>query len=426
MSKERSKTKKRKERKENTYKLVPLFIYKNGPCFEETIRKTFYNFISQFGYGPIDEKSAEKHKKNHEDIPDIDKMIKEALDRDYIILKDNLYHLSDNGTEEVKKFEVIFKITGWMGKNINSAEAASKNTFFIDLILAIMKLLSGFFSGSIALLADGTDAAIDTASALAVYIGIKYKKELIGAIIILIMMYFSAASIGYESVSSLINLISGSTEKLTNPGLVIVIEAICMLAAWLLTIYQRFVGRKTQNIALITQSVDSKNHIFVSLAVIVGAIFSIFNIFIADIIIGALIAVRILLDAIELTSETVSKAKGEEFDYEKYKLPFESKWKSYREKSFQIWILYHLEKKGGNSEGDLVISLKENFKNTELPLLSDFQYSLGANYNFEGKFSDLITPLLKEKLVLREGDLYKITKKGKYKIKDSIFKKIQI
>ena len=173
-----SKEKNRRKRKENTYKLVPLFIYKKGPCSEETIRKTFYNFISQFGYGPIDEKSVERHKRDHEGIPDIEKMIKEACDRDYIVLKDNLYHLSKNGTEEVKKFEVIFKISRWMGRNINSAETASKNTFFIDLVLAIMKLLAGFFSGSIALLADGTDAAIDTASALAVYIGIKYKKEL--------------------------------------------------------------------------------------------------------------------------------------------------------------------------------------------------------------------------------------------------------
>jgi len=40
-----------------------------------------------------------------------------------------------------------------------------------------MKLLAGFLSGSVGLIADGADATVDTVSASLVWIGIKYKKE---------------------------------------------------------------------------------------------------------------------------------------------------------------------------------------------------------------------------------------------------------
>ncbi len=415
---------KREKKRENSYKLIPMFIHKNGPCSEEKIKKTFYSFVTQFGYGPIDEKRSGRHGRNHDQIPDPAKMIEEAEEKDYIVLKDGLYHLSVKGKEEAAEYSKIFKVTGWIGKNINSAECASKNTFFIDLILTVVKLLAGFVSGSIALIADGTDAAIDTASALAVFVGVRYKKELIGAAVILIMMYFSSVSIAFESVVTLFDLISGNAEKLSRPGLVITIEAICMLAAWFLASYQRLVGRRTKNIALITQSVDSKNHIFVSLAVIVGAVFSIFNISIADIIIGIFIAVRIFLDALELTSETLSRVKGKEFNYEKYKLPFESRWKIYREKSFQIWILYYLEREGESQRENIISSMRKNFQNIELPLLSDFQYSLGNDYDFDKNFPQLTESLIKEKFLIEKDGYYKITEKGLHKIKDSIYKKI--
>jgi len=40
-----------------------------------------------------------------------------------------------------------------------------------------MKLAAGFLSGSVGLVADGADAAIETASASLVWIRIKCKKE---------------------------------------------------------------------------------------------------------------------------------------------------------------------------------------------------------------------------------------------------------
>lgn len=38
------------------------------------------------------------------------------------------------------------------------------NTVIVDFLLALIKLVAGFMSGSVALIADGADAAMDTAS----------------------------------------------------------------------------------------------------------------------------------------------------------------------------------------------------------------------------------------------------------------------
>lgn len=68
--------------------------------------------------------------------------------------------------------------------------------------------------------------------------------------------------------------------------------------------------------------------------------------------------------------------------------------------------------------------MKENFQNIELPLLSDFQYSLGNGYDFDKNFPQLTESLMKEKLLIEKDSCYKITEKGLHKIKDSIYKKI--
>ncbi|MFW6117087.1 MAG: hypothetical protein ACOC6G_00705 [Thermoproteota archaeon] len=57
------------------------------------------------------------------------------------------------------------------------------------------------------------------------------------------------------------------------PYLVIVIEGVSLIAAGLMYFYQRYVGKRNGSFALISQSVDSKNHIYVAAVVIGGQSF---------------------------------------------------------------------------------------------------------------------------------------------------------
>ncbi len=94
------------------------------------------------------------------------------------------------------------------------------------------------------------------------------------------------------------------------PIVVIIIELIAMLSMIVLSLYQRVVGNRNQSLALISQSIDAKNSVYSSAAVIVGVIFSIFGIYWVDAIVGAFIAVRISIDGVSLTREVCQIDEG--------------------------------------------------------------------------------------------------------------------
>ena len=62
---------------------------------------------------------------------------------------------------------------------ILNPSAAARNATAGYFVLAILKMLAGFFSGSVGLIADGADTTVDTASSAIVWAGIKFKKEIL-------------------------------------------------------------------------------------------------------------------------------------------------------------------------------------------------------------------------------------------------------
>ena len=98
-----------------------------------------------------------------------------------------------------------------------SPTAAARNTVIADFFLAVMKLSAGLFSASVGLIADGADAAIDTVSASVVWAGIKFKKEFLGTLIVISMMFLTAISVGYESVTKIVDAITATIPPISLP-----------------------------------------------------------------------------------------------------------------------------------------------------------------------------------------------------------------
>lgn len=116
--------------------------------------------------------------------------------------QDASYELTEKGVEQARRFETDLKNSASLLERQISPTVAARNTFLIDLFLAAMKLSAGVFSGSVGLIADGADAAIDTVSASLVWLGMKLKRELIGAIVILLMMFITGLGIFLASFRS--------------------------------------------------------------------------------------------------------------------------------------------------------------------------------------------------------------------------------
>jgi len=426
----------RKKPHGDTYKFILMTLLREGPLDFSELEKRLTVLVNQFmllGYAIIPNKLwlnedyhyGKRKQRTKEDF-DVRVECEDLIKKNKIKLnKEEKYELSETGKEDaIEMTKHIEKSASRLEKNLLHPTAAAKNTIKIDLLLAIIKLVAGFLSGSVALLADGADAAIDTVSAVVVWIGIKFKKEFLGTLIIIFLMFVTAVSVGYESVSKIFQFVSGSISPVTLPYLVIVSEGIALVFAVILFFYQRFVGKRNGSLSLISQSIDSKNHIYVAATVIVGAIFSIFGIHFIDALIGAFIAIRILIDGIELSKEALASIRGEETDFSKYEIPFEKHWNLSKIESFRIWILYFMKKDHLTSKDEIIASLEETYQANYIPILSEFKFKIGAGIDFVEKYNDLIKPLLDKKLLIKEGEKIILTRAGKERV-DRIFKSIR-
>jgi len=227
------------------------------------------SLFSKIGRPAATRSSRTKQKDSTKDV-DI-KLECQILQEKSLITKNQLsqFELTAEGREQATEFEKNLKKSAEMLEGqILSPSAAARNTIIVDFFLASLKLLSGFFSGSVGLLADGADAAIDTVSAAVVWLGMKIKRENLGTLIVLLMMFISGISVGYDSIMSIIDAFLGKLLPLAMPYLVIIAETVALTFALILFLYQRFVGKRNGSLVLISQSVDSKNHIYVALGVI--------------------------------------------------------------------------------------------------------------------------------------------------------------
>ena len=371
------------------------------------------SLFSKLGRPAATRSSRTKQKDSTKDV-DI-KLECQILQEKSLITKNQLnqFELTAEGREQAKEFEKnLKKSTDMLEGQILSPSAAARNTIIVDFFLASLKLLAGFFSGSVGLLADGADAAVDTVSAAVVWLGMKIKRENLGTLIVLVMMFISGISVGYDSIVSIIDAFLGTLLPLAMPYLVIITETVALIFALILFLYQRFVGKRNGSFVLISQSVDSKNHIYVALGVITGAIFSVFGIYLVDAFVGGLIATRILVDGIRLSKETIASIRGEEVDLKDYEIPFEKQWESSKLETFRTWLLYSVKELKLKTRKELIQELECTFKPKYVPILTEFKFSLGKGFDFEESFDNLVNPLVESNLLVkRSGDFF-ITENG--------------
>jgi cation diffusion facilitator family transporter len=373
--------------------------------------------FSKFGRPAAVRSSRNKQKEIKQEV-DIESECRN-LQENGLITKDQTcrFELTAEGREKAKEFEKNLKKSAEiLESQVLSPSAAARNTIIVDFFLASLKLFSGVFSGSVGLLADGADAAVDTVSAAVVWLGMKIKREILGTLIVLLMMFISGISVGYDSIRSIIDALLGTLSPLAMPYLVIITEIIALIFALALFLYQRFVGKRNGSLLLISQSVDSKNHIYVAFGVIIGAIFSIFGIYFVDAFVGGFVATRILIDGVKLSKETIASIKGEEVDLKKYEIPFEKHWEMSKLETFRTWILYSVKELKLNTRDELIQELERTFKPKYVPILTEFKFSLGKGFDFEESFDTLVNPLVENNLLVKQNGDFLITEKGEKRI----------
>lgn len=225
------------------------------------------------------------------------------------------------------------------------------------------------------------------------------------------MLFVAGISALYESGTKLYHILIGTVEPITHIGLIIAIEGISIFVSLFLFTYQRHIGKFQNNLTLISQSVDAKNHILVALAVIIGSAADLVNIYWLDAFIGLYIAFQILHDSIDLTKELNKTYKVGETDYSKYKTFFGNYMNLNHQDLFSLWIIYA----GINEENtrkELVDSFSEILNADYLPFLSELGVHQARNVDYNEMFDDVIHFLVDNKYTVYENKKYRTSRKG--------------
>ncbi len=392
---------------DKTMLFLSLIWYQQLPEKDQPLMEKMFFTLSHLRSEIEDERSSKKVGKTEDEC-------EKLIENGWVKLDDGKYSLTPEGKKEAQEFVgKMEKRASLVRKDFFKPDAAAKNTTILDGFLAVLKLGSGLISGSVGLTADGTDATMDTISAFMVWLGIKYHRETLSTLLVIFGLFFASMSIGYDSITHLISAFYGTLTPMGMPYLAIAVEGIAIMAAVFLFYYQRYVGKVNSNLTLISQSVDSKNHIFIGFSVIAGAIFTLQGIYFVDALIALFISIGIFKDAVDLLREAISARKGEEEDYSQYKLPLEECWEGNKLMAFQNWILYILWSGERKSRPEIVTSLKTAFApNNYIPVLSELNATCKEVHDFDEIFDSLVSPLEKEELLLLEKETFALSDAG--------------
>lgn len=188
-----------------------------------------------------------------------------------------------------------------------------------NLLLFLLKLISGWISGSISILADAMNNLSDCASSTVTLVGFKIaakpadehhpyghaRVEYISGLIV----SFLVMLIGFELFISSVRKIIDPTAVEFSRWTVVILSVSILLKLWQ-SLFNRHIGKRIDSTALIATATDSLNDVITTTVVLAGAILTHFTGLNLDGWMGALVALFILISGIRLVGETVSPLLG--------------------------------------------------------------------------------------------------------------------
>ncbi len=194
-----------------------------------------------------------------------------------------------------------------------------------NAVLSLVKVIAGIISGSVSIVADGMNNLSDTMSSVITLLGFRMankpadkdhpyghaRYEYLSGLLVAIFVIIVGVELGKTSIGKIINPSLVEFSTLTFGILVFSI----LLKIWLAVFYKGL-GKKINSQTLKATSLDSRNDVIATTAVLIGAIIEkTFSINI-DGYMGLAVAVFILISGIRAVGETISPILGKRADAE--------------------------------------------------------------------------------------------------------------
>lgn len=196
-------------------------------------------------------------------------------------------------------------------EKVEAIKRASWISIFGNAILSILKIVVGFISGSLAVIADGIDSASDILTSIITLITAKIiskppdvrfpygyeKADTIASKILAFVIFFAGAQLAISTGSK---LIVGEIREMPNP-IAIYVTLISIFGKLLLALYQFKIGKKVNSLMLIANARNMQNDVVISISVLIGLIFTfIFKMPILDMITAFIVSAWIMWIAIKI------------------------------------------------------------------------------------------------------------------------------
>ena len=180
-----------------------------------------------------------------------------------------------------------------------------------NVILALLKLIVGFLSGSYAVIADGIDSVTDIGSSLIVLLAARvisrppnirfpygYRKaDTIATKVLSFVIFFAGAQLAYSTVRFLVT----QSQVATPSRLAVWVTLISIVGKGILAIMLISRGRKVDSPMLLANGRNMRNDILISVSVLLSLLFSIYQQKpIADLIIALAISAFIMIEAVRI------------------------------------------------------------------------------------------------------------------------------
>jgi cation diffusion facilitator family transporter len=180
-----------------------------------------------------------------------------------------------------------------------------------NAILALLKLIIGFISGSYAVIADGIDSVTDIGSSLVVLLAARiisrppnirfpygYRKaDTIATKVLSFMIFFAGAQLAYSTLK----ILATHSQVAIPSRLSIWVTLISIAGKAILAMILFTTGMKVESSMLIANGRNMRNDILISLSVLISLLFSIWQQEpLADRIIALAISVFIMVEAVRI------------------------------------------------------------------------------------------------------------------------------
>jgi hypothetical protein len=181
--------------------------------------------------------------------------------------------------------------------------------------------------------------------------------------------------------------------------------------------YQRYVGLRSGNLTLITQSIDSRNHVIIALGVTAGLSASLLGVEVVDGLIGVAVALLILRSGFDVALDLVRTLRGEQVDLSRYRPGFADRLDVLRQAQLRDWMLFLVHAGKASSRSDLVKVAQKAHEFDRYPVLREI--GLGGRQPAEGMIAEALAELVLRDWIQGDERL-QVTRAGRAHLQESM------